>query len=78
MEEDRLLCQTWLHIGMDPVVGMDQSRDTYWMRMKDCFDAHSPSDNERTDHSLRSRWRIINTDCQKWTGALAAVDVHSI
>jgi hypothetical protein len=68
MEEDRLLCRTWLQIGMDLLVGMNQSRDTYWMRMKDYFDAHNPSGNERTDRSLRSRCRIINTDCQKMGG----------
>jgi hypothetical protein len=57
---------------MNPVVGTDQSRDNYWMRMKDYFDAHNTSGNEH--RSLWSRSRIINTDCQKWEGALVAVD----
>jgi hypothetical protein len=74
MEEDRLLCQTWLQIAMDPMVGTYQSRDTYWMRMKNYFDLHNTSGNERTDRSLWSRWRIINTECQKWAGALVTVD----
>jgi hypothetical protein len=77
MEEDRLLCETWLQIGMDPVVGTDQSRHTYWVRMKYYFYAHNPSVNERTDRSLRSWWRIINTDCQKWAGALETVDTFN-
>ena len=72
--EDRLLCQTWLAIGMDPAIGTDQTKDTYWMRMKEYFDARNTSGTERTDRSLRSRWRIINTDCQKWAAALAGVD----
>jgi hypothetical protein len=54
MEEDKLLCQTWLQIGMDPVVGTDQKRNTYWMRMKEYFDAHNTSGNECTDRSLWS------------------------
>jgi hypothetical protein len=75
IEEDRLLCQIWLAIGIDPVVGTDETRDTYWVRMKEYFDARNTSGTERTDRSLRSRWRIINTDCRQWSGALAGVDL---
>ena len=64
-DEDRLLCRAWLAVAMDPVVGTNQSRGTYWVRMKDYFDARNTSGNERTDRSLRSRWSVINTDCQK-------------
>jgi hypothetical protein len=32
--KDNLLCKTWLTIGMDPTTGSDQTRETYWMRMK--------------------------------------------
>jgi hypothetical protein len=73
--EDKLLCKTWLTIGMDPTTGTDQKGETYWMRMKEYFDANNTSGNERTMHSLRSRWSGINTDCQKWAGVQANVDV---
>jgi hypothetical protein len=63
--EDKLLCKTWLTIGMDPTIGSDQTRETYWMRMKEFFDANSTRGNERTMRSLRSRWSGINADCQK-------------
>jgi hypothetical protein len=33
------------------------------------------AENERTMRSLRSRWSVINTDCQKWAGVQAGVDV---
>ena len=73
--EDKLLCKTWLTIGMDPTTGSDQTRETYWMRMKEYFDANNTSGNERSVRSLRSRWSGINTDCQKWVGVQANVDV---
>ena len=72
--EDVLLCKTWCNVGMDPVVGTDQNRDSYWVRMKEYFDARNNSGHDRTGRSLRSRWSIIQTDCQKWAGVLAAVD----
>ena len=74
VEEDVLLCKTWLKIGMDPAVGTDQTRDTYWVRMKEHFDANNTSGNERSDRSLRSRWSLINADYQKWAGVQAAID----
>jgi hypothetical protein len=63
--EDKLLCKTWLTIEMDPTTGTDQKGETYWMRMKEYFDAINKSGSERTMRSLRSRWSGINTDCQK-------------
>jgi hypothetical protein len=48
VDEDVLLCKTWLKIGMDPSVGTDQSRDTYWIRMKEYFDANNTSGVRRT------------------------------
>jgi hypothetical protein len=65
MAEDKLLCKTWLTIGMDPTTSTDQTRETYWMRIKEYFDANNTSRNERTMRSLWSRWSVINTDCQK-------------
>ncbi|KAE8811697.1 putative receptor protein kinase ZmPK1 [Hordeum vulgare] len=38
VDEDKLLCNTWLNVSMDPIVGTDQTRDTYWLRMKEFFD----------------------------------------
>nr|XP_051190157.1 uncharacterized protein LOC127303467 [Lolium perenne] len=72
--EDKLLCKTWLTIGMDPTTGIDQTRETYWMRMTEYFNTNT-SGIERTMRSLRSRWSGINTDCQKWAGVQANIDV---
>ena len=74
VDEDKLLCKTWLKIGMDPAVGTDQTKDTYWARMKEYFDANNTSGNERSDRSLRSRWSLINADCQKWASVQGIID----
>jgi hypothetical protein len=38
--EDKLLCKTWFTIGIYPTAGSDQTRETYWMRMKEFFDMY--------------------------------------
>ncbi|KAE8802989.1 putative receptor protein kinase ZmPK1 [Hordeum vulgare] len=72
--DDKLLCNTWLQVSRDPSVGGDQSRDAYWGRMKEYFDAQNVSGIDRSERSLRSRWSTINSDCQKWVAAQKAVD----
>ncbi|XBI83765.1 hypothetical protein VPH35_092232 [Triticum aestivum] len=61
-------------VSRDPSIGGDQSRDAYWGRMKEHFDAHNMSGVDRSERSLRSRWSTINSDCQKWAAAQKAVD----
>jgi hypothetical protein len=73
VDEDVLLCKTWLKIGMDPSIGTDQTRDTYWIRMKEYFDANTGG-VDLTSRSLRSRWSVINTDCSRWASAQKTVD----
>ncbi|KAE8819534.1 putative receptor protein kinase ZmPK1 [Hordeum vulgare] len=73
-DEDILLCNTWLVVSMDTTVGGDQSRDTYWDRMKEYFDERNKSGIERTNRSLRSRWSTINKDYQRWEAEMKPVD----
>ena len=73
-DEDVVLCKTWLDVSRDPSVGGDQSRDAYWLRMKEHFDLRNMSGIDRSARSLRSRWSTINRDCQQWATAQKAVD----
>jgi hypothetical protein len=73
--EDRLLCNTWLKIGIDPAVGTDQTRYAYWMRMREYFDANNTSGNVHTVCSLWYRWSVINAGCQKWADVQKDVDI---
>ncbi|KAE8820875.1 putative receptor protein kinase ZmPK1 [Hordeum vulgare] len=72
--DDKLLCNTWLQVSRDPSIEGDQSRDAYWGRMKEYFDAQNMSGIDHSERSLRSRWSTINSDCQKWAAAQKAVD----
>ena len=67
-----------LRRGLYASVGTDQTRDIYWTRMKEHFDSiNTIPKKDRTDcsgRSLRSRWSLISTECQKWAGVLAATD----
>ncbi|XBH94458.1 hypothetical protein VPH35_085232 [Triticum aestivum] len=72
--DDKLLCHTYLQVSRDPSIGGDQSRDAYWGRMKEHFDAHNLSGIDRSERSLRSRWSTINSDCQKCAAVQKAVD----
>uniref|UniRef100_A0A8I6Y5Y4 No apical meristem-associated C-terminal domain-containing protein n=1 Tax=Hordeum vulgare subsp. vulgare TaxID=112509 RepID=A0A8I6Y5Y4_HORVV len=72
--DDKLLCNTWLQVSRDPSIGGHQSRDAYWGRMKEYFDAQNVSGIDRSERSLRSRWSTINSDCQKWAAAQKAAD----
>ncbi|XBI81160.1 hypothetical protein VPH35_090134 [Triticum aestivum] len=72
--DDKLLCNTYLQVSRDPSIGGDQSRDAYWGRMKEYFDAHNMSGIDRSERSLRSPWSTINLDCQKWAAAQKSVD----
>ncbi|KAE8817123.1 UDP-glycosyltransferase 73C6 [Hordeum vulgare] len=60
-------------VSRDPSIGGDQSRDAYWGRMKEYFDAQNVSGIDRSKRSLRSRWSTINSDCQQWAAAQKAV-----
>jgi hypothetical protein len=74
LEEDQVLCKAWCNIGMDPTVGADQNQETYWVRIKEYFDEENTSGIERSERSLRSRWWVINVDCQKWVAVQKNVD----
>ena len=66
--DDKLLCYTYLQVSRDPSIGGDQSRDAYWLRMKEHFDLRNMSGIDRSARSLRSRWSTINRDCQTMVG----------
>ena len=74
VQDDLLLCETYLNVSLDASIATAQTFNAYWDRMKEYYDTHNKSGIGRSNRSLRSRWSLINTDCQKWAGAMAAVD----
>ena len=74
VQDDVLLCNTWLNVSLDAAVATAQTMNTYWDRMMMYYNTHNKSGIERSNRSLRSRWSLINSECQRWTAAMTAVD----
>ena len=74
VQDDLLLCETYLNVSLDASIATAQTFNAYWDRMKEYYDTHNKTGIQRSNRLLRSRWSLINTDCQKWAGAMAAVD----
>ena len=74
VQDDVLLCHTWLNVSLDATVATAQTMSTYWERMMMYYNTHNKNGVERSNRSLRSRWSLINSECQRWTVAMTAVD----
>ena len=51
--EDVLICQAYKRIGMDAVVGVEQPKEAYWLRMWEFFVARNKSGIKRNKGSIR-------------------------
>ncbi|CAM0952604.1 unnamed protein product [Alopecurus aequalis] len=71
--EDLTLCDAYLEITTDPVIGIDQSRDCYWKRINAYFHANKTEDSDRTLGSLQHRWAVINEQVSKFCACYAQV-----
>lgn len=71
--EDLTLCDAYLEITQDPIIGVDQSRDCYWKRINDYFHANKTEDSDRTQGSLQHRWAVIQEQVNKFCACYAQV-----
>ncbi|XP_062224564.1 glutathione S-transferase T3-like [Phragmites australis] len=59
-EEDELLMSAWLNVSQDPVVGTDQSKETYWGRIAKYFNTYrKPTMMTRSDKALINHMKLI-------------------
>ena len=73
-KEDIMLCSAWGNVGMDPVVGSNQSTATYWQRIYDYYHEHKDFPSDRNQRSLTARWQSIREHVTKYSGCLAQVE----
>lgn len=71
--EDLTLCDAYLAITQDPIIGVDQSRDCYWKRIHAYFHANKTEDSDRTQGSLQHRWDFIKEHVSKFCACYAQV-----
>ncbi|XP_020242975.1 glutathione S-transferase T3-like [Asparagus officinalis] len=73
--EDVLLCQVFLDISQDPIIGRNQSRDAFWSRVEDRYnELRDQNSDVRTSRSIRSRMEIISNEVRKLNACLRQVE----
>ncbi|KAM0867528.1 hypothetical protein ACQ4PT_041940 [Festuca glaucescens] len=72
--EDLVLCDAYLEITQDPIIGTEQRGTSYWKRIYDYFLAHIGEESDRNQNSIQHRWAHINEHVSKFCGALAQIE----
>uniref|UniRef100_J3KYJ5 Myb-like domain-containing protein n=1 Tax=Oryza brachyantha TaxID=4533 RepID=J3KYJ5_ORYBR len=73
-EEDILLVSAWLNVGMDPIIGVEQSQGTMWARIHEYFHANKEIESTRSESSLLNRWSAIQHDVNVFCGCLCRIE----
>ncbi|ETV76966.1 hypothetical protein H257_09374 [Aphanomyces astaci] len=70
VHEQIQLCQAWLRVSLDPVVGNDQTASNFFGRVAEAFNSNSEC-TQRTGESLNIHWRdTINKQVACFASAL--------
>jgi hypothetical protein len=73
-----MICDAWLHIGIDPISSAEQKGGSFWWRIFMYFHEHRKfkPKNFESDHnetSLMKQWGFIQLDYNRFGGALENV-----
>ncbi|CDH61463.1 predicted protein [Lichtheimia corymbifera JMRC:FSU:9682] len=78
LNEEVSLCQAWVHISENPVIGTSQSKAGFW---KSTYDHWRSIVNNRSPvrsiESLEARWKAIQYDVSKFIGFVEAAKGRS-
>ncbi|KZV30898.1 hypothetical protein F511_33468 [Dorcoceras hygrometricum] len=75
VEEDRLLCHIYLDISQNPIIGIRQSKDQFWSRIKEGYNLNKPDKLQaRNKRSLQCRMGNILHDISKLTGCVSQIE----
>ncbi|KAL1225238.1 Glutathione S-transferase T3 [Cardamine amara subsp. amara] len=75
IEEDILLCHVYLDVSQNPIIGINQSGDMFWSRVKTEFDkSNIARTQERPRRSLQSRMSVLLTACSKLRGCINQIE----
>ena len=73
--EDVLLCQVYMEISQDPIVGVFQTSNSFWSRVEEKFNAAKDATwEERTKRSLQCRYQTIEKAVRKLTGCIRQIE----
>ncbi|CAH9090364.1 unnamed protein product [Cuscuta epithymum] len=68
VSEDVALCNAWVIISEDGVIGINQPGESFWNRVHVLFSEKSSV--HRSRDSIESRFKIINHQCSLWKGCV--------
>ncbi|KAK6153434.1 hypothetical protein DH2020_013073 [Rehmannia glutinosa] len=74
--EDRHLCNVFLDISQDPIVGTNRTERTSAKRIEDKYNSGKPSSNiqDHNQRSLQCRMQTILKDVRKFNGCLQQIE----
>ncbi|KAJ1258458.1 hypothetical protein BS78_10G076600 [Paspalum vaginatum] len=73
-EEELLLCAAYLNVSRDPIVGTNQTSETYWQRITNYYNENRKHWPERSCDSLNSKFRSIASDTSFFVSCKGFVD----
>ncbi|KAF8398312.1 hypothetical protein HHK36_017239 [Tetracentron sinense] len=76
IEEDKILCKTWLEISQNLIPGANQKKDKLWERIFEIFESRRPNYGQapRTLKSLQCRMCSIMKVINKFRGCIRQVE----
>ncbi|KAG5565126.1 hypothetical protein RHGRI_001124 [Rhododendron griersonianum] len=76
LEEDKILCNTWLEISQDPIKGVNQKKDKLWERITATFHARRSGNYiiARSAKSLQCRMTLISKAISKFRGGVRSIE----
>ena len=73
--EDVMLCQIYMDISQDPIVGVNQSATRFWSRVEETYNANKQETWEhRSRRSLQARVQTIEKATQKLHGCIRQIE----
>jgi len=67
VEEDKLLCEIFMQISQDPIIGVYQSSEKFWDRVVEAFEKERNATwSERSKNSIQSRLRTIQKETKNY------------
>jgi hypothetical protein len=73
-EEDIQLCNSYISIGNDSIIGTDQSGKKFWERITAHYHAFRDFPSDRTSNSLEHRCGVVVKDCMRFQGYYEEVE----
>ncbi|XP_058223190.1 uncharacterized protein LOC131332895 [Rhododendron vialii] len=71
-DQDEAICNAYLCVSQDPIIGTNQPRSKLWDRVAKKYTKFTGGD-VRSDASIKSRWQVIQQACNKYRGHLRQI-----